>query len=276
LLTSIREPRGRAEPEIAEECPVTDDYDDLLTTLNHELRAPLNAVLGWVQLLRASGDFEPKVAQALETIERNARLQASVVEEALDVMRISSGRLELSTSEVRWAESVRAAAAGSGYAAKKRGIQIELHVDREMRVYGDFGRLVQIAKAMIASAVRRSPDGTTVKIALSQDGDQGRLAVTEGRSETSSGSRARTLEKDSTLGAANGAPQPHELAVSDRVRSRSPRVGGSRGLGVLLAYALVRAQGGSLLEEDGGATLVARLPLARAIAPSSGASRAVA
>jgi signal transduction histidine kinase len=217
--------------------------------MSHELRTPLNAILGWVQLLRAGGVRGPEVERALEIIERNARAEAKAVDEAIDLARIASGQLAISRRETRWSEGLRAAVAANEGAARARGIALDVDSDPEVRVVGDSGRLTQIARGLIASAIRRSAPGGTVRVRLTRRGGRGVLTVREDRVPSDGGAER-----------ANGSSTPRAL------------VGDGRGLGVAVARGLLRLHGGSLDEEDAGATLVAHLPLAeeRASAAQAG------
>jgi signal transduction histidine kinase len=224
----------------------TTNDDDLIATMSHELRAPLNAILGWVQLLRAGAVCGAETDRALEIIERNARLQAKAVDETLDLVRISQGQVRIPEGgATRWAEGLRAAIAGNLSAASAREVKISADVDPALRVAGEYGRLTQVARGIIASAIRRSVHGGTVRVRLYREGSRGVLAVTEDR----------------------GASEPSDERLADerliaRVRRRV-LLGDGRGLGVALARALARLHGGTLEEADDGATVVVRIPIAQ-------------
>ncbi|UJR84429.1 sensor histidine kinase [Sandaracinus amylolyticus] len=218
--------------------------EDLLTTMSHELRTPLNAILGWVQLLRAGGVCGPEIERALEIIERNARTEAKAVDEAIDLARIASGQLAITRRETRWAEGLRAAVAASEGAARARGVAIDVDADPEIRVMGDSARLAQIARGMIACAVRRTAPGGTVRVRLAARAGEAMLTVREDR----------VLDGDARTHAAQ----------------RSALVGDGRGLGVAVARGLARLHGGTLEEDDCGLTLTARVPLVEAVRASEG------
>jgi signal transduction histidine kinase len=220
---------------------VRDEDDELLATMRHELRAPLNAILGWVQLLRGGGLCAPEADRALEIIERNARAEVHSVDEAIDLARLASGTLTVHPEEVRWSEAVRPALAANETAARIAGVRIESDVDPELRVRVDPRRLLQITRDLVACAVRRSSRGGVVHVRVVRDGARAAFSVREHR------------ERD---GDAVGAR-------ASRPRS-APALGEQRGIGVAVARGLLRLHGGTLDEADGGATLIARLPLARA------------
>jgi signal transduction histidine kinase len=219
------------------------DEDDILTTMSHELRSPLHAILGWVQLLRAGDVCGPEVERALEIIERNARLEARAVDEAIDLARIASGQLPIARRATRWAESLRAALPTSEAAALARGVALDVQADPELRVIGDAGRLTQIARGMVAWAVRRSMPGGTVRVRLTR---RGRHAVLSVREDRMPGVDRREPLRGMSVASARAA------------------LGDGRGLGVAVARGLLRLHDGALEEEDGGTTLVACVPLAEA------------
>lgn len=216
--------------------------DDLLLAMSHELRAPLNAILGWAQLLRAGRASGPEAQRALEIIERNARLQARAVDDAIDLARIASGTMTMARASTRWSEALRPALAAAEPIARARDVRIEVEADAALRVTGDLGRLAQIARAMIASAVRRSVPGGRVQVALARRGAHATLTVREDR----------------------GAPEP---AIDRRPvrptlrRRREALMGDERGLAVAVARGLARLHGGTLEESSDGEALTARLPL---------------
>lgn len=220
------------------------DDDDLLANMSHELRTPLNAILGWVQLLRAGGGCGPEADRALEIIERNAREQARAVDEAIDLARIANGSLPMMRKSTRWSEGLRAALAGNETAAAARGVSIEAESDTVLRVVGDLGRLTQIARCLIASAVRRSVPGGTVHVSLAAEGSSAVLTIGEDHGEAANAQSSRNTGR----------------------HRRIALIGDGRGLGVAVARGLLRLHGGTLEEDDGGTTLVARIPLANASA----------
>lgn len=220
---------------------VDDDHpDELLATMSHELRAPLQAILGWVQLIRARGACTAEVDRALEIVERNARLEAKAVDEAIDLARIAGGTLEVRRDELRLAEALRAAMPMVEPAAQARGVRLDVSADPAARVAGDLGRLVQIARALIAGAIRRSVEGGTVSIRLALEEDLVVLRVREDRGgdATPAGARERNTARH------------RRLAL----------IGDGRGMSVALSRALARLHDGTIHEEDGGATMALRLP----------------
>jgi len=154
----VSELLARAEQARADAEAANRSKDDFLATLSHELRTPLNAILGWTQLVRA-GKLEPgAVERALEAIERNARAQAQLVEDILDVSRIIAGklRLQLSTVDVRgFVESALDAVRPTAHAKR---IALELSISDEMEtVRGDYHRLEQVVWNLLSNAIKFTP-----------------------------------------------------------------------------------------------------------------------
>jgi CheY-like chemotaxis protein/nitrogen-specific signal transduction histidine kinase len=223
--------------------------DEFLATLSHELRTPLNAILGWVQMLR-SGQLPPaRTRQAIDVIGRNARLQAQLIEDILDVSRIISGKLEIERSLVSVPQLIETVIAGIAPAAEAKGIALEQRVSAELRpIEGDAKRLHQVLNNVLSNAVKFTSDGGSIVLTCEADDRWVSLRV-----------------QDSGAGIA-----PEFLPfVFDRFRqgdSRSTRTHGGLGLGLAIAQHLVEQHHGEIhAESDGagkGTTISLRLPIA--------------
>jgi signal transduction histidine kinase len=240
----VSEQKARAEAEAANRLK-----DEFLSTLSHELRTPLTSIIGWAGLLR-SGQLSGEVqAQAIDTIQRNAKIQSQLIDDLLDVSRIISGKLLLNMQDVQLAtilvdsiEAVRPAAAAKG---------IRLTHECEPGggiISGDAARLQQIAWNLLSNAVKFTPKGGHVFARLESVGGQIVFSV----SDTGRGIPAEFL--------------PH---VFDRFRqadSATTRLHGGLGLGLAIVRHLVEMHGGSVRAEspgeDRGATFSVSLPLA--------------
>ena len=203
--------------------------DVFLATLSHELRTPLTPVVGWIKLLR-SGNLDAKsVAQALDAIERNAWLQARLIDDLLDTSRIATGKLQFEPRPTDLNIAVKAALETVRSLAASRNIDLEVNLSPEtLVVMGEPVRLQQIAWNLLSNAIKFTEPG-------------GKVTVTT----ESNGLEARVRVDDSGIGI---SPDflPH---VFDRFRqadgSTSRRHGGL-GLGLAIADALAKMHGGSL------------------------------
>ncbi|HZL37437.1 MAG TPA: response regulator [Tepidisphaeraceae bacterium] len=232
--------------------------DEFLATLSHELRTPLNAILGWAQLLRMES-LDEQVGHGLEVIERNARSQTKLIEDLLDVSRITTGKLRLSVQPVSLCDVLAAAidAARPAADAKSIALSVDLANGSEL-VSGDSDRLQQVAWNLLSNAVKFTPSGGRVSLTLGRHGAQARMTFT-----------------DSGRGIA-----PEFLPyVFDRFRqadSTSTRQHGGLGIGLTIVRHIVELHGGAVWahsEGEGlGASFVVDLPLlsntAQPIAPA--------
>ncbi|GAP95865.1 hybrid sensor histidine kinase/response regulator [Leptolyngbya sp. NIES-2104] len=222
--------------------------DEFLAVLSHELRTPLNPILGWVRMLRAGKCPPAKVPQALETIERNAQLQAQLIEDLLDVSRILQGKLTLNSDSVNLVETIRAALETVQLAAESKAIEVHLHLDSDVEtVRGDANRLQQVLWNLLSNAVKFTDHAGRVDVKLSQVGTEAEIQIRD----TGKGIRSEVL--------------PY---IFDRFRqgdSSTTRQFGGLGLGLAIARHLVELHGGTISAESAGenqgATFTVRLPL---------------
>jgi len=171
LLESERHARQEAERQSRVK-------DEFLATLSHELRTPLNAILGWSQVLRqradgvAGGaapgpDLLAELVEGLEVIERNTRVQTQLIDDLLDMSRITSGKLRLDVQQVDLADVVKAAVASVRHAAEGKNIRLQVVIDPLAGpVRGDPGRLQQCVWNLLTNAVKFTPKGGTVQVSL--------------------------------------------------------------------------------------------------------------
>ncbi len=232
--------------------------DDFLATLSHELRTPLSAILGWVQILRRPASAANELSRGLDTIERNARAQASLIEELLDMSRIASGKLRLDLERVDAAEFVEAALETLRPAAKAKELRLETSIDAGTgAISGDAQRLQQVVCNLLSNAVKFTPRGGVVKVGLRRSGGRAEIVV----SDTGAGISARFL--------------PH---LFERFRQADPsttRRFGGLGLGLSIARHLVELHGGTIdgfsAGEGLGSTFTVRLPLVEGARGTAGA-----
>jgi signal transduction histidine kinase/ActR/RegA family two-component response regulator len=177
VLRAAKEDAERARAEAEEANRIKDQF---LATLSHELRTPVNAIAGWTQILR-SGQLDPeKTARALDVIERNARVQAQLIGDLLDISRIISGKLRLETRPVWPAEVVDAALAAVLPAAESKGVRVERVLDPGAGpVLADPDRLQQIVSNLLGNAVKFTPRDGRVEIRLEERNGEVRLQVSD-------------------------------------------------------------------------------------------------
>jgi len=154
--------------------------DDFLATLAHELRTPMTGILGWVQMLKIDGVAQNDVDTAIEMIEGSTRVQARLVEDLLDVSRIIAGKLRVDLAPVELRPVVEAVVEMFQARAAERNITIETKLEeRPLSVYGDETRLHQIVWNLLSNALKFTPEGGRVSVALQLSGSKGVLRVSD-------------------------------------------------------------------------------------------------
>jgi len=154
--------------------------DDFLATLAHELRTPMTGILGWVQMLKIDGVAQNDVDTAIEMIEGSTRVQARLVEDLLDVSRIIAGKLRVDLAPVELRPVVEAVVEMFHARAAERRITIETKLEeRPLSVYGDETRLHQIVWNLLSNALKFTPEGGRVSVALQLSGSKGVLRVSD-------------------------------------------------------------------------------------------------
>jgi PAS domain S-box-containing protein len=244
LLDSERNARAEAER-------TSQMKDEFLATLSHELRTPLTAILGWSQVLRRGGRGEADLQKGLQTIERNARAQAQLIEDLLDMSRIMSGKVLLDVQAVAPAAVVDAAIETVRPAAAARNIRIERDYRPCGMVAADPGRLQQVVWNLLSNAIKFTPQDGTVRITLREENGAAEIVV----ADTGIGIRAEFLA--------------HVFEHFRQADASSTRRHGGLGLGLSIVKHLVEQHGGTVAAaspgEGHGATFTVRLPLAARI-----------
>ena len=239
----LRAERARAEAEAANRIK-----DEFLATLSHELRTPLTSLLGWSSVLRESRRDEKVLAQGLDAIDRNARVQAQLIDDLLDVSRIVSGKLNLDVRPLDVCSVTRAAIAVVQPAADAKGITLDYWAQPALgAISADSARLQQIVWNLLSNAVKFTPHGGRINVRVLRDGSNVKVTV----SDTGQGIDSEFLPR-----------------VFDRFRqadSSTTRSFGGLGLGLAIVRHLVELHGGTVsAESDGvgkGATFSAAFPL---------------
>jgi PAS domain S-box-containing protein len=272
----IREQTARQEAETANRLK-----DEFLATLSHELRTPLTSILGWARLLRQRKLDEKAIARAIETIERNATLQAQLIEDILDVSRIMRGKLNLNICPVNLETIISTVTNGAHLEAEAKNIQLECFIETSqveeteieeqkdaqsqtfspserlpfppysLIVSGDSNRLQQVVWNLLNNAIKFTPSGGRIEVRLS-------------RASSPIPNYAQITVKDTGIGI---SPDflPH---VFDRFRQADgsiTRNHGGLGLGLAIVRYLVEMHGGSVHADSPGvgqgATFTVKLPL---------------
>ncbi|MEH2126684.1 hybrid sensor histidine kinase/response regulator [Nostoc sp.] len=237
------EQTARAEAEAANRIK-----DEFLAVLSHELRSPLNPILGWAKLLQSRKFDEESLNKALKTIERNAKLQAQLIEDLLDVSRILQGKLSLNTIPVDLVSTIEGAIETVHLAAEAKTIQIETMLDPSAgKVLGDSARLQQVFWNLLSNAVKFTETEGKVNVRLERIDAQAQITV----SDTGKGIHPDFL--------------PHVFDYFRQGDSTTTRRFGGLGLGLAIARHLIEMHGGRIwaesLGEEQGAMFTVRLPL---------------
>jgi PAS domain S-box-containing protein len=249
VCTDVTSRKGAEEARLDSAHDASRLKDEFLAVMSHELRTPLNAIMGWVQLLETGVLPINRVSEAVTIIGRNARLQAQLIEDILDVSRIVTGKLEITRAPVSIAHLVEGAVSAVRPLALARDIQLTKEVDSAIpSIEGDGKRLHQVLGNLLSNAVKFTPESGRIQLRGFVDGTEVVLQV----ADTGVG-----IDRDFL---------PY---VFDRFRqgdSRAVRRHSGLGLGLAIARYLVEQHGGTVAaasEGPGrGATFTVRLPLA--------------
>ncbi|MBD2113545.1 MULTISPECIES: PAS domain S-box protein [Cyanophyceae] len=222
--------------------------DEFLAVVSHELRSPLNPILGWATLLKNGTLDATKTQQALSVIERNAKLQTELIDDLLDVSRMLRGKLQISATPVNLATTIRAAIETVRLAADAKSIRIEAHLETDVGlVSGDATRLQQVVWNLLSNAVKFTPAGGQIDVHLVR-GDA---------------NQAQIIVKDTGKGI---VPEflPLIFDYFRQADSATTRQFGGLGLGLAIVRHLVELHGGTIqaasLGENMGATFTVSLP----------------
>jgi signal transduction histidine kinase len=238
----VLEQRARKEAEAANR-----SKDEFLAMLSHELRGPLNAISGWVQMLR-SGMVPPnKTERALATIERNTIAQRQLVEDLLDVSRIVSGKLTIDDVLVDLGEAVEGVVDSIRPVTVEKQLTLVAQIDRIGEVRGDPARLRQVATNLLTNAVKFTPGGGRVTVSVRREGNLGVLRV----EDTGEGIDAAFL--------------PHVFERFRQADGTTARKHGGLGLGLAIVRHITGLHRGSVnAESDGpgrGSIFTVKIPL---------------
>ena len=245
LLRSEQEARDAAER-------ANQLKDEFLATLSHELRNPLNVILGYSELLLRMPDIQqsPRLVQMGDALRRNAQSQSQLINDLLDLSRLQRGKVSLNQETVSLAAIIDNAVETVRSDAATKGVTIHLHSsDQLLLVDGDRLRLQQIAWNLLNNAVKFTPAGGRIEISLGSDSDSAVLVV----SDTGQGIDPSFL--------------PHVFEMFRQADGSNRRRHGGLGIGLALVRQLVQLHGGTIsAQSDGpgkGARFTVGLPLLR-------------
>jgi signal transduction histidine kinase/ActR/RegA family two-component response regulator len=240
----VLEREARAEAQHANRAK-----DEFLATLSHELRTPLNAILGWINMMRTGRVREERRAGALEVIERNARAQARLIEDLLDVSRIITGKVRLDTNVLNLGPIVHTVAEGLRPGAEAKHLHLHVEIEPDVgHVLGDSARLQQVIWNLLSNAIKFTPEGGHVFVRLASEGDDIGLTI-----------------RDSGVGISADF-LPHVFERFRQADSSTTRAHSGVGLGLSIVRHLVELHNGTVsASSEGigqGSTFVVRLPSA--------------
>ena len=241
LLESERAARSEAER-------ASRMKDEFLATLSHELRTPLNAVLGWATALRARNSPTEELEQGLEAIERNARVQAQIIEDLLDMSRIISGKVRLDVQRLDLPNVLTEAINTVRAAASAKGVRLQTIIDPlNAPVTGDPNRLQQVFWNILSNAIKFTPKGGRIQVLLERVDSHVEVSIID----TGEGISPEFL--------------PYIFNRFQQADASTTRRHGGLGLGLAIVKELVELHGGSVRAKSGGigkgATFIVNLPL---------------
>lgn len=226
--------------------------DEFLATLSHELRTPLNAILGYATIMRTAKLDDRKTKEAVETIERNARIQAQLIQDLLDMNGIISGKVRLDMQRINIIDVIEEAVKAIQPSAEAKNISLNIRLkSRAIPVRADPNRIQQIIGNLLSNAIKFTPLGGKVEISLGELNSYVALTIND-----------------------NGSGIYPEFLpyVFDRFRQADgsiTRPHGGLGLGLAIAKQLVELHGGTIRAEsegkDKGATFIVQLPILTAV-----------
>lgn len=234
--------------------------DEFLATVSHELRSPLNAMLGWARLLSGGKLSDETAARGLKAIEQNAKAQAQLIEDLLDVSRIISGKFRLNNEPIQVVKVVEAAIDSVRPTAEVKGVQLQVVLDPDVGpVSGDAGRLQQVVWNLLSNALKFTPRAGRVQVRLLRVNSNIEIEV----SDTGQGIAPEFL--------------PYVFERFRQADGSSTRSHGGLGLGLAIVRHIIELHGGSVTADSPGkgqgATFTVRLPLMVTHSKTSGEER---
>ena len=222
--------------------------DEFLATISHELRTPLTAIMGWVRMLRSGLLSQDRVEQALEVIDRNVRSQAQLIEDLLDISRITMGKLRLDVRPVQPATVINAAVDALRFAAEARNIRIQTVLDSHAGpVAGDFERLQQVVWNLLSNAIKFTPKNGRVQMVLERVNSHIEIRISD---------NGRGIKPDFL---------PFIFERFSQAETGTTRLQGGLGMGLAISKAIVELHGGNITAfsegEGKGSTFTVSIPV---------------
>lgn len=238
-----REKKARDEAELANRAK-----DFFLAFVSHELRSPLNAILGWAKILLRGGTDEPTTKKGLDTIEKSARIQSKLINDLVDSARVTSGKIKLELRHLNLVDVVRATFEAQRPAAESQAIEYSLEADDDrIIIFGDSGRLQQVFANLLSNAIKFTAPGGSVSVKISSSDETARVIV----SDSGQGIDPKGL--------------PNIFKQFNQGDSENSRRSGGLGLGLSIVNILVgKHRGGIKAESDGvghGSRFTVELPI---------------
>ncbi len=226
----ISEQKARENAETANHAK-----DEFIAVVSHELRSPLNAMLGWTRILQEQKPNEEMTDYALDVIVRNARSQSKLIEDLLDIARLNEGKLRLEILSIELAPIIAAGVEIIKPTADAKNIRLNQLLDRAANfIVGDGERVRQVVENLLSNAVKFTPEGGTVNVQLKRENDEAKIII----SDTGQGINAEFL------------PQ-----IFERFKQADPsttRRHGGLGIGLSLARDLVELHSGTISAQSAG------------------------
>lgn len=247
--------RERAMRSESEE--ISRSKDEFIAMISHELRSPLNAILGWTRLLRKGQPDEELYDRATEIIERSARMQSQLIEDLMDTARIVSGKLRLEVRPVNLAVVIEKAMDVVRPAADAKGVTVNAELDPVAgQITGDPDRLQQVVWNLLSNAVKFTKEGGRVEVSLGRVDPNVQIAVRD----TGRGIKPEFL--------------PHVFERYHQADASGARRTSGLGLGLSLVRQLIELHGGSVAAESEGegkgAAFIVKLPIRAVYTPETG------
>ncbi len=224
--------------------------DEFLATLSHELRSPLNAILGWTYVMEREPENAAIVRQGVEVVARSVRVQTALISDLLDMSRIAAGKIRLEIEDVSLPKLVTGSVDAIRHIAEAKGVRVDSTIEPiDDPVRADSTRIEQIVSNLLSNAVKFTPPGGLVRVDLARQGAVAQIVVRD----TGVGIRREFL--------------PYVFERFRQAAAPTTRHTGGLGLGLAIVKQLCDLHGGTVGVESGGegqgATFTVRLPLAR-------------